>query len=109
MVFSYWYIIRLNKLATQNFNKNLANSLISIKNKLGINKKIQLKWSDNISTPMVTGWITPIILFPISCINQLTIAETEAILAHELAHVKRNDFIVNAFQSMTEILFYYQV
>ncbi|MGI4803426.1 MAG: M56 family metallopeptidase [Janthinobacterium lividum] len=51
--------------------------------------------SDKISVPLTIGFIKPIIVFPVALLNQLSVAQTEAILLHELAHIKRNDYLLN--------------
>jgi hypothetical protein len=56
---------------------------------------------------MTFGHFKPIILFPIGLINQLSTSEVEAILLHELAHIKRHDFLVNVFQNTVEIILFY--
>ena len=58
-------------------------------------------------TPLVVGHLKPVILFPIGVINRLSESEVEAILAHELAHVLRRDYLFNILQSVIEALFYY--
>jgi len=70
---------------------------------LGIKKKIQVWMSEQVDVPSVTGFIKPIILLPTAIVNQLSIQQTEAILLHELAHIKRNDYLINILQSMVEL------
>jgi beta-lactamase regulating signal transducer with metallopeptidase domain len=65
------------------------------KGKLEIARTIQIKISKTITTPLTIGFIKPIILIPVAAINNLTTQELEAILLHELAHIKRNDYVVN--------------
>jgi beta-lactamase regulating signal transducer with metallopeptidase domain len=72
-----------------------------------INTSILIKESKDISTPMILGILKPVILFPVGMLNQLSMAETEAILAHELAHFGRKDIIVNIIQTIIEALLYY--
>jgi bla regulator protein blaR1 len=73
----------------------------------GISKSIELVESAIVRTPMVIGHFKPMILFPMGVINRLAPAEVEAILAHEIAHVMRHDFLFNIFQSVVEALFYF--
>jgi hypothetical protein len=75
--------------------------------KAGLQKSIELVESALVRTPMVVGHLKPMILFPIGIINRLTEQEVEAILAHELAHVMRHDYLFNILQSIIEALFYY--
>jgi beta-lactamase regulating signal transducer with metallopeptidase domain len=82
-------------------------TLDKLKNKVGVKQSIDLVESALTRTPMVVGHLKPMILFPIGAINKLSPTEVEAILAHEIAHVMRKDFIFNILQSVVEALFYY--
>ena len=74
---------------------------------LPVQKTIKLAESALVKVPLVIGHLKPVILFPIGVVNELSIKEVEAILAHELAHIYRHDYLVNIFQSIIETLFYY--
>jgi hypothetical protein len=58
-------------------------------------------------TPLVVGYLRPVLLIPVAMVAQLPLAELEAILAHELAHVRRHDFLVNLWQTLLETVFFY--
>lgn len=75
--------------------------------KAGLAKTVDLVESALVRTPVVIGHLKPMILFPLGIINRLSPQEVEAILAHELAHVVRYDFVFNIVQSLVEALFYY--
>ncbi len=75
--------------------------------RLPIRKSVELLESTLINVPMVIGYFKPVILMPLGAINHLSENEVEAILAHELAHISRNDFLLNIFFSFIEVLFYY--
>jgi beta-lactamase regulating signal transducer with metallopeptidase domain len=75
--------------------------------KSGFSKAIQLVESALVRTPMVAGHLKPVILFPIGMINRLDPREAEAILAYELAHILRHDYLFNILQSIVETLFYF--
>ncbi|WP_064196261.1 MULTISPECIES: M56 family metallopeptidase [Emticicia] len=68
---------------------------------------IKLLESARASVPMTIGWLRPVVLLPIGMATGLGIKQLEAILAHELAHIKRYDYLVNIFQNVIEILFFY--
>ncbi len=72
-----------------------------------VSENITIGESKYVKSPMILGFIKPIILFPIGVINQLDISETEAILAHELAHFVRKDIYINIIQNLMEVLLYY--
>jgi bla regulator protein BlaR1 len=82
-------------------------SFLLFKKKLKISSSIQLLQSRRINTPMVIGFFKPLILMPIGLINQLSPEEMENVLAHELAHIKRNDYLVNLLQSLLETVLFF--
>ncbi|MEM6379253.1 MAG: M56 family metallopeptidase, partial [Bacteroidota bacterium] len=75
--------------------------------KVKLKQKVSLVESTKIRVPMTIGHLKPIVLLPAGALLALSPAQVEAVLAHELAHIKRNDFLVNLFQSIVEVLFYY--
>lgn len=81
--------------------------LYSLKEELGIQQNVSLLESAQVGVPMVLGYLRPVILMPVGAINTLSTEEVEAILAHELAHIFRNDYLLNIIQSLIEILFYF--
>ncbi len=74
---------------------------------MGIKKKIEVWISEHVDVPSVTGFIKPIILLPAAFINQLSIQQTEAVLLHELAHIRRNDYLINILQSAVETVLFF--
>lgn len=74
---------------------------------LGSSRSVEIAQSALIKMPMMIGFFKPMILFPIGVINQMDVQEVEAIIAHELSHVLRNDFLMNIIQSIIEVLFYF--
>ncbi len=56
----------------------------------------------HVDTPTVIGWLRPVVLLPVAALANLTPAQVESILAHELAHIRRHDFIVNLLQTVAE-------
>jgi beta-lactamase regulating signal transducer with metallopeptidase domain len=61
-----------------------------------------------IDTPSVVGWLRPVILIPFASLANLNASQLAAVLAHELAHIRRHDYLVNLLQSVAEMLFFYQ-
>lgn len=60
-----------------------------------------------VDTPTVIGWIRPVILLPVAVLTNLAPVQIEAILAHELAHIRRHDYAVNLLQTFAETLLFY--
>ncbi|WP_163993039.1 M56 family metallopeptidase [Pyxidicoccus caerfyrddinensis] len=68
---------------------------------------VRLLASASIDVPMVIGLWRPLILVPASAMTGLSASQLEAILAHELAHIRRHDYLVNLLQSLVETLLFY--
>ena len=75
--------------------------------KLGVWQLVRLLESSLVEVPTVMGWLKPVILLPIASVTALTTNQLEAILAHELAHIRRADYAVNILQSLVETLLFY--
>lgn len=74
---------------------------------LQIKRSITFLESQIVKTPVVIGWIKPVVLFPASVFLQLSAEELETILVHELAHIARHDYLVNLIQTSAEITLFY--
>lgn len=72
-----------------------------------IEKHVQLKSSHLIDQPVLIGWIKPMILLPASLATGLTADQITAVLAHELAHIKRHDYFFSTVQSLIETLLFF--
>ena len=74
---------------------------------IGITKKIRLWVSHHIDVPATIGFLKPVILIPVASINQLSADQLEAIILHELSHIKRNDYLINIFISLIETVLFF--
>lgn len=72
-----------------------------------INGPVSIRLSQEIEVPMVFGIVKPIVLIPASLVCGMPPSQLEAILAHEFAHIKRQDFTINLCQSFLEMIFFY--
>ncbi|TDE13872.1 M56 family metallopeptidase [Dyadobacter psychrotolerans] len=75
--------------------------------KMNISQSIEFRQTAKILTPMVIGAFRPAVLIPIGLLTGFSTSQIEAILAHELAHVRRNDYLVNLLQSFVEVVFFF--
>src|SRR5436190_9418936 len=75
--------------------------------RLRVNRPVRLLQSALVHVPAVLGCVRPVILLPASALTGLTPLQLEALLAHELAHVRRYDYLVNLVQSVIETLLFY--
>ena len=73
----------------------------------GLARRVDIALSASISSPMVVGWLKPVILVPPAIVARLPLAQLEMLIAHELAHLRRHDHWINLFQIVTETLMFY--
>ncbi len=81
--------------------------LLRLVNRMGIARNVRLLLSSMADAPSVVGWLRPVVLLPASSVLGLTPEQLEAVIAHELAHVRRLDYLVSAFQVVIETLLFY--
>jgi bla regulator protein BlaR1 len=74
---------------------------------LGIKRLVAIAQSGRTKIPMVTGHLKPLILVPLGMLTSLSAEEAEAVLLHELAHIRRSDYLVNLLQNIMEIIFFF--
>ncbi|HLL48602.1 MAG TPA: M56 family metallopeptidase, partial [Longimicrobiaceae bacterium] len=75
--------------------------------RLELSRPVRLLESARVRVPTVVGWLRPVVLLPFAAATGLTPAQLEAVLLHELAHVRRHDYLVNLLQSAAEVLLFY--
>jgi beta-lactamase regulating signal transducer with metallopeptidase domain len=98
---------RLRRTATHPLPPPWPEKLAALAQRLGVNRSIQLLQSALIEVPTVIGWLRPVILLPVGCVTGLTSRQLESIIAHELAHIRRHDYLINLLQSGVETLLFY--
>ena len=107
MLFDLYWIHRLRSTTIDLLDVELKKTLKIICDSLKLNMNISVFESAIAKTPMVIGILKPIILIPIGLITAMTPQQIEVILAHEIAHIKRKDFLINLLQSIVEIIFFF--
>lgn len=81
--------------------------LEALSSRLGMKRAVRLLQSAAVEVPSAVGWLRPVVLLPASALTGLTTRQLEMILAHELAHIRRYDFVVNLAQTLVETLLFY--
>jgi TonB family protein len=107
LIGGWWRLTRIARRAAPIVTGRLAATLPAIAGRLGVVKKVRLVESALVRVPSVIGWIRPVVVLPVSALAGLPPAHLDAILAHELAHVRRGDFVVNLVQCVVETLLFY--
>lgn len=75
--------------------------------RMGIRASVKAYLSTLVQVPVTLGFLKPVILLPVSMVTQLTPAQIEAILVHELAHIQRKDYLLNLLVTAMELLFFF--
>jgi len=74
---------------------------------MGVRRRVRALMSSMVESPSVIGWLRPVILLPPATLMGLTSLQLEAIIAHEIAHIRRYDYLVNMVQMLVETLLFY--
>ena len=82
-------------------------SLDQLAGRLGMTRPVRLLRSAALEVPAAVGWLRPAILLPVATLSGLSARQVEMVLAHELAHLRRHDFVVNLVQTLVETLLFY--
>src|SRR5437773_1547670 len=100
---------RLRTVGTRPVPEAWWQTLAALATRLRVSQPVRLLASALIAVPAVIGWWRPVILIPVSVLTGggLTPLQLDALLAHELAHVRRHDYLVNLLQSVVETLLFY--
>lgn len=75
--------------------------------RFGLRRAVALRAVDGIDSPVSAGWLRPVVLLPVALVARMPVDLVEALLAHELAHIRRHDYLVNLLQSLAEALLFY--
>jgi len=73
----------------------------------GIARPVRLRLVAGLSSPVTAGWWRPVVLVPASLVSSMPVHLLEALLAHEVAHIRRHDYLVNLAQNVVETLLFY--
>ena len=101
------YIRRLRRFGLSPVPDAVLQACDELMRKMKIQHAVQLFQSSLVHSPVVVGYLRPMILLPASAITGLTARELELILAHELAHIRKHDYLVNLVQTVIEALLFY--
>lgn len=75
--------------------------------RFGMRPRVALRLVDKLDSPASAGWLRPVVLLPSALLTRMPVDLIEALLAHELAHIRRHDYLVNLLQGVVEALLFY--
>src|SRR5262245_27474614 len=107
LVGGWLYTQRLKSYGTRPLEERWEQALQRLCDRLRAPRPARLLESALVKVPMVIGWLRPVILLPAGVLTGLTPQQLEAIIAHELAHIRRHDYLINLLQAVVETLLFY--
>jgi len=107
LVFDIHFANKLTKVGLIQTEKPLATRFTQLAQDLELPIMPRLLISLKAEIPMAIGWLKPVVLLPASMISGLSGAQLEMLILHELAHIKRHDYLVNFIQTVVEILLFF--
>lgn len=104
-----WNIVQIQHLRKQVMlpDSLLQQKFLQLKDQSGVRRNVLLRFSEKVNVPVMFGYLKPVILLPFSLMSKLDSQQLEAILLHELAHIKRNDYFWNLLQIVMETLMFF--
>jgi D-alanyl-D-alanine endopeptidase (penicillin-binding protein 7) len=87
--------------------RHWEHELAKLAHRFGITRAVRLRVIDTLASPVTAGWWRPVVLVPVALIGGMPPDLLQALLAHEMAHIKRHDYLVNLLQNMIETLLFY--
>jgi beta-lactamase regulating signal transducer with metallopeptidase domain len=107
LISGLFYIHRIRSYKIHQVSNDWKDTVKNYAQKLGIRQSISLLQSELVKVPVTVGHLKPVILIPFGLIFQLPAEQIETILIHELAHIRRRDYLVNLLQSLLETIFFF--
>jgi beta-lactamase regulating signal transducer with metallopeptidase domain len=86
---------------------SLIQTVLRLARRMSIDRPVRVLMSSLADSPSVAGWLRPVILLPAATLLSLSVEQLETVLAHELAHIRRHDYLVNLLQTASETLLFY--
>jgi uncharacterized protein (TIGR03435 family) len=103
----WWRVRRLHRIALVSSRSRWQAAANRIASRLGLRRAIRIVELAGIDVPLVVGCLRPVVVLPIAAFSHLSPAQADAILAHELAHIRRHDYLINLMQTLAETLLFY--
>jgi len=98
---------RLKRFKTAPAAESVQRAAAYLRERLGICRAVVILSSAAAEVPATLGWLRPVVLLPVSALTALTPEQIELLIAHELAHVRRHDYLVNLAQTAVETVLFY--
>src|SRR5579863_6446156 len=103
----FFVVTRLRRRDSEPVTSELLGLCRELQQRLGIHRAVRFCESLHLDAPAVLGWCRPVVFLPVSALTGLTETQLRAVIAHELAHIRRLDAFVNVFQVASETLLFH--
>lgn len=103
----WWGVRRLRREGVAPAGDELRGVVERLRSAMGIKRTVSIVESALVQAPSIVGWLKPMILLPAEVLTGLTSRQLEAVIAHELAHVRRHDYLANLLQTGVETLLFF--
>jgi bla regulator protein blaR1 len=107
MVSGLLYIQRIRNYKVHGVAEEFKHKIEVFSIQIGIRRTVRLMQSELVKVPVAVGWLKPMILLPMGIILQLPAEQLDSILWHELAHIRRRDYLANILQGLVETVFFF--
>jgi beta-lactamase regulating signal transducer with metallopeptidase domain len=107
LTYAWLYTQRLKLYMARAMDGKWEEALHRLCEQLQVRRPIRLLESTIVGVPTVIGWLRPVVLLPVSAVTGLSWIQLEALIAHELAHIRRHDYLINLLQAVIETLLFY--
>ena len=98
---------RLRSTMVRPVSAEWQGTLDRLKTRISVCRPVRLLVSGIVQAPAAIGWLRPIVLVPAGALTGLPAEQVEALLLHELSHIRRHDYLVHIWQSVVEAVFFY--
>lgn len=107
LALNYFQTIRIRLKGLIDFDGAWKSRIAKLSHTIGIRKPVYTYISRYVETPVMIGFFRPVILLPLAAFTNLSRQQIEAILLHELAHIRRNDYLLNLIQSVIDTVLFF--
>jgi len=107
LIGGWWMVARMRVRDVRPAYADWQQTLDRLRARIGVSRPVRLLVSGLVHVPTVIGWLKPVVLVPAAALAGLPPEQIEALLAHELAHIRRHDYLINIVQSVAEALLFY--
>ena len=104
---SYFYTKHIQQTGLSKINVDWRLFVQKLSEQLGLQRKVSIYLSSIVKAPLTIGFFKPVILVPLASINHLSTEQMEAVILHELAHIKRFDYLVNLVLTLIEAIMFF--